>query len=323
MFTSTPIKYSTLAALSFTSLSILYSANPSLAVIPNGSFESGDFTDWLTTGGMGVVAADFADAPVEGSFQAFLTNEAGRAGELATPAWDLETFLELPTGALNALAGPGAIATEGSAMKLTFFAEANDVLSFNWQFLTNENIAQPDPLYRDFSFFTLSGTHGILAAIDSLFLPSSSTILDHETARETFSYQIPTAGMYTLGIGVVDVGDAFVASGLLVDNVALSQPTLPGLDHLGAVPEVLEPAAEGSILETAVPIDASAAYTTAGMKSATQPDPSDESLWLASLSQSRGSQTSTSVPEPASVIGMLAFGVFGAGALLKHKERIT
>ena len=48
-----------------------------------------------------------------------------------------------------------------------------------------------------------------------------------ETGFATFTVTLPTTGSYTLGIGVVDVGDAIGLSGLLLDNITLTPPANP------------------------------------------------------------------------------------------------
>ena len=57
-------------------------------------------------------------------------------------------------------------------------------------------------------------------------MPSSSSVFSEETGYVSFSTSIPTDGTYLLGIGVIDAGDVEGDSGVLVDNVVLSQETV-------------------------------------------------------------------------------------------------
>ncbi|MCZ8226538.1 MAG: PEP-CTERM sorting domain-containing protein, partial [Microcystis sp. LE19-84.1B] len=63
-----------------------------------------------------------------------------------TNASNLQSFLSLSGNQLSNL-----FVTEGSAIKQTITANAGDILSFSWNFLTDEDAADVD--YRDFAFF--------------------------------------------------------------------------------------------------------------------------------------------------------------------------
>jgi hypothetical protein len=170
----------------------------------------------------------------------------------------IEEFLGLEAGSLNKLGTsldpltnapfpvPPGIATQGSAIRQIFMAKAGNILTFNWNFLTNEELF---PNLNDFSFVSI----GFLSPLDDSIPPPpviSSTQFFRETGFQPFSFTIPTTGTYTLGIGVTDWRDTTIDSALLVDNVNL-----------------------------------------------------------------------TSVPEPTSALGLLAFGGLGAGSVLKRKQR--
>ncbi|MFM6897091.1 MAG: PEP-CTERM sorting domain-containing protein, partial [Microcystis panniformis] len=116
--------------------------------------------------------------------------------------------------------------TEGSAIKQTFNANAGDVLSFYWNFLTDEDANNID--YNDFAFFTLNNTLYSLADVQSSFLVNPSfSHLAKETGYQLYTIPILVTGDYTLGFGVVDVdktggGDNTINSALLVDNIKLT-----------------------------------------------------------------------------------------------------
>jgi hypothetical protein len=113
------------------------------------------------------------------------------------------------------------------SMSQTFTAEVGDVVSFDWNFLTNkathlnEPDTPPNPELNDLAFVTIV-TPSLVA--DTAFWPFSlsQTALSGETGFRRFSFTIPATGTYTLSIGMVDVGDGGGLSGLLVDNVSLT-----------------------------------------------------------------------------------------------------
>ena len=211
---------------------------PVYAVIVNGGFESGDVTGWSAGGDVSVETAAFGTGPTEGTYQAKLTS-----GAFSVSASDLETFLGLASGTLNGLSPSGQAAVEGSGIMQTFSANAGDVLSFDWNFLTNE-IADGSGI-NDFAFASL-GAPFVLADTFTLARASSSVDFADETGFQTSLFTLPSSGLYTLKLGVVDVEDRSVDSGLLVDRVSLRSsdpgPVIPeptslllvGLGGLGA-----------------------------------------------------------------------------------------
>lgn len=236
---STLAKSSTLAAsvLGLLSLSTVLVAAPSQAAVINGSFEQGLF-GWQSTKSVGSINSSIGVNPTDGYFQTSLvTNSSASAASI-------EKFLGLTRGSLSTL-GNG-VANGGAAIKQTFTASAGDVVSFDWNFLTDEGT--PNARNNDFAFFSLTGLTE-LADTKVSFVDSLSPFRE-ETGYQTTSYNITTAGTYTLGFGVINSGDRKVQSGLLVDNVS-SEP----------------------------------------------------------------------VPEPASMLGILAFGALGGKKLLKRKQK--
>jgi len=211
------LKLSTLiSATAATAISLLASSTSASGVVLNGSFETGDFTDWTTTGDTSIQDSGFGVTPTNGNYQAALQTHAITTG---TSAAGLESFLGLSSGTLT-----NSGATEGSAILQIIEANTGDVLSFDYNFLTDEG-PPPNSDFNDFAFFTLD--NNIISLADTfspdLFSPSFSGFAE-ETGYKSFSYTLTSAGTYTLGFGVVDVdntglGDTGVNSGLLVDNV--------------------------------------------------------------------------------------------------------
>lgn len=179
-------------------------------------FETGDFTDWTTTGNSRIETATFGSGPTEGTYQARITSAGGSVSEA-----NLETFLGVENGSLDSL-GHGNV-TQGSAMQTTFTANAGDIISFQWNFLTDE--LDQHVIYNDFAFTTLSSASTLVVRNQASFVPTVAAGFDGETGFKTFSTQLSTTGTHTLGIGVVDVQDNVVASALLVDNVSITTIT--------------------------------------------------------------------------------------------------
>jgi hypothetical protein len=244
MPTSTFVKRSSLTAgvVAMMGFSSLLGASPSHAAIINGGFETGNFTGWTTIGNASIQTSAFGSGPTEGTFEALVST-----AEPTVSASTLETFLGVAPGSLNDLGNGNA--TAGSAIKQTFAANAGDILNFDWNFLTNE-FTSPTNFYNDFSFVSLGLVSTLADTRAPIFLSGTPTPFNQQTGFKTFSFTVPTTGTYTLGIGVTDVADTVVDSGLLVDKVKL-----------------------------------------------------------------------TSVPEPTSTLGVLAFGAFGASSLLKRKQQ--
>lgn len=210
-------------AFSLCCLSLSAQAN-----VVDGDFESGGLTGWSSLGDVAATDSSFGTGPVAGTYQALLTtaNSADTAdgynfsGNDAVPNAPLETFLQVSAGTLAAI--------EGSGLAQSFISDAGDVLSFDWNFLTDisANIG-----FDDFAFFVLDGTLFPLASTFSS-LQASGSIFNYETGFASFS-QTLAGGAHTLGFGVADAGDNVAVSGLLVDNVALSPAGIPAPGSFG------------------------------------------------------------------------------------------
>ena len=134
------------------------------------------------------------------------------------------------------------ISTEGSAFKTTFSAQAGDTLVFEWNFSTNESI-QVSNTFNDFAFAVLSGaneingtvsdlggdiTNGLNLLADTEFseFTSPGEQFTQETGFQTFTVTLANAGDYSLGVGVVDVADSEVDSGVILQNGRLVRGNL-------------------------------------------------------------------------------------------------
>ncbi len=196
------------------------------AAIIDGGFESGTFpSNWATIGDTSIVTSAFGSGPTEGTKQALLTTAPDYEPDVgmdpaSIPVSTLEAFFGLGSGTLGGFTGTG--------IKQTFSANAGDIISFDWNFLTDEN-EDEEPI-NDFAFFTFGtiagSTSTLLADRFDADLISPTSFFDETGFLTTSAITIPTTGIFVLGFGVVDVDDDAVNSGLLIDNV-----------HIEAVPE--------------------------------------------------------------------------------------
>lgn len=254
--------YATVALL--TSLAFSSAAD---AAIVNGGFEEG-FAAWDTIGDFRIENSSFGSGPIEADSQAFISTAFQEVigldenfdpivgGNAACVTFisgfcedSLEAFFNVSTFQgdtfLDSIAT--GLPIEGSAIKQTFTARAGQNLSFSWNFLTNESVEQAAvddftfPDFNDFAFVSIQSNSSdqLFSIADTIsnFSNSSNQFFDNETGFGTFSYILPTDGEYTLGIGVVDVGEPTRISGLLVDRVAVVPETSStlGLLFLGAL----------------------------------------------------------------------------------------
>ena len=190
--------------------------------IDNGSFETGDFKNWRTIGDTSIETSIGTGSlkifPSDGNHQALMTNGFSDAGGSVVDS-DLEEFLDLAPGSLDGLVGGNA--TEGSVIKQTFTAKAGDIVSFDWNFLTNE--ATPSGTFNDTAFLSVNGFTFELADTGEDFVPGPDPEFNEQTDTQTLTFSIAAAGTYTIGFGVVDVGDAIFDSGLVIDNIQQTQ----------------------------------------------------------------------------------------------------
>lgn len=231
----------TTGIISLLSLASLIGAEPSSATIANGGFENNNFSNWETFGRTFIKTSRYGSNPTNGSYQALLDTvdliDTTDEEEVQEHLWQFADFLNLGVSRLVNLR-PGQL-YEGSAIKTTFTAKAGDILTFDWNFLTDSEEGDFMGWFNDLAFMTLSQEVDDLADTFSP-LVRSLTVYENETGYKTFQYRIKTAGTYTLGLAVADVGDGSSDSALLVDNVKLTT-LVPPTDPPDPI-EIPEPA---------------------------------------------------------------------------------
>ncbi len=211
------LKYSTLftAVVSLMGLSTFTTSQPSFAqtIIVIEDFEDG-LEAFETIGETNII-------DIEGNSLALLESNS----LLLSPF--LDSFFGLPTGTL--LDEFGAFDGSGiSGISETISLNAGDILSFEFNFLTNE--ATPDFLTNDAAFVVISELPNpltLLANTESTFIDSDNPSFLEETGFSTFAIEVPTTGEFTLGFGVVNAGDFTTNSGLLIDNITITPTDIP------------------------------------------------------------------------------------------------
>lgn len=192
--------------LSFLSTSSLVVTSPSHAITLNPSSWN-SFGDVITSSNQVSLTNAFSDGFDD-------TENFNLSSNDPLSGTDLEFELGLPefsdpTNFVNA--------TEGSAIKTTVTVKTGDVLSFNWNFLTNDSSFNPEGV-GDYAFLQVNDTLVTLGDTNSS-LGLSSTNFNQETGSQNFSYTFSADGAYSLGLGIVDVIDTSNSSALVVDNI--------------------------------------------------------------------------------------------------------
>ncbi|MFE4106733.1 hypothetical protein [Almyronema epifaneia] len=170
----------------------------------NAGFEAG-LAGWLSRGNVQPVTAAIGADPVAGQFQAALATSGEVLGDDS-----LEAFLQLPPDSLGAIEN-----TVGSAIRQSFFAQAGDILTLNWQLLTQGLALDPSTS----AFVSISRLSQTFEVIETQLF-NLLTDPDRLTGSQTFSFVVPTTGTYSLGIGLI-TADATETTQLLIDNVSL------------------------------------------------------------------------------------------------------
>jgi VCBS repeat-containing protein len=111
------------------------------------------------------------------------------------------------------------VPTDGSAIKTVLTLHAGDVVTFNWNFTTDDYLP-----FKDFAFATVNGAAFLLSDIQS-------TGSYGATGVQTFKYTVQADGAYTFGAGVMNDQDTAVQSYLTVDNLQVNGATVQSFEN--------------------------------------------------------------------------------------------
>lgn len=207
--------------LGLTSVGYLSVIAPAQAQITNGGFETGDFTGWerietLTGAPLGsltsVQTAAYGTNPKSGTYQGLMNFDLDNSAF----SDELDEFLELSNGTFDDLG-----ATGGSAIKQTINVTTPSILSFSYNFLTDE----PDTGFNDdFGFFTINLNNNVeeIVSVSGDNFSASGTPFAQETGYQDYTSGTLGVGTYTLGFGAANLIDFEGASGILIDEVTLT-----------------------------------------------------------------------------------------------------
>jgi len=218
-----------LAASAVLSIGVLFTlAGQSDGAIVEG-FETTTLNSTNSIGDASIRSGNyFGIAPTDGTHQLLLTTIStvaahdpgpNQSGTNAVSVSSLAAFLGVSTSSIRDGTVTGQ---EGSAFQLSLgTVAAGTTISFKYDFLTNE--VQPGA-HNDFAFITLTGMSGNTPVVSDTLRPLFPTtgvgnpfVLN--TLYQTYSFTVATAGIYTLGIGIVDGTTTDTSSALLVDSI--------------------------------------------------------------------------------------------------------
>lgn len=151
---------------------------------------------------------------------------------------NLQGFLGLEPNSLNIARTGGIIPgfrtpKEGSAITQTLTVDEPFILTFDWNYLTNDgtNTTFGNQDYSFLTFYSQDSNPGdrtveILGdSTGTINTPIPDTQTDFEKVGGYMSYDsgVLQPGTYVVGLGVVDVDGTGISSGLLLDNFAIQE----------------------------------------------------------------------------------------------------
>jgi VCBS repeat-containing protein len=111
------------------------------------------------------------------------------------------------------------VPTDGAAVETSLNLHAGDVVTFQWDFTTDDYLP-----YKDFAFASVDGAAFLLSDIQSTGSYGS-------TGWHTFSYTATADGTYNVGAGVMNDKDFAVLSYLAVDNIEVNGTVVQSFEN--------------------------------------------------------------------------------------------
>jgi len=214
-----------LGALSVALLALAPAAPATAMLI--GDFEGGSLDGWSVSGNGSAFGTTIGISPTEGSGMLLLGTWGGSTPDDGT----LDAFLGFATGDIDTLSPSGNPATEGSAVTLMLAASAGDVLSYDFNFLSSETLADAST-YRDFFFSSIRvGEEGEMVRDDVLLMTRQPTASGawSQSGWQSLEYTFTGTGTFRVAFGVVDVEDTAVSSAVMIDNIRKTPEPSTGL----------------------------------------------------------------------------------------------
>ena len=200
------------------SLCLLTISTTANAGLINAGFETGDLTNWNSSGDVTVTSSisDFqtdnyggigAIDVFEGTYMAQLSAGTILASSLASIMGTTESALEATNG--------GVDATDGSLMYQSTSANVGDSFTFNWNFVEEDYLP-----WDDWAFYGVQYENNATELFKFASLGVTGPAQDANiNGWESLTYTATQTGNFTFYFGVVNAGDTNLDSTLFIDGI--------------------------------------------------------------------------------------------------------